>query len=108
MFGYDSNQKLIEIFTTVLRSSDVELRDNVITFLAMTEIPGAADMLERHLASEEIDWLAEYGENVLEHLRRTEAGLSSIPPPPPARSSTPATSRRARGSLTSVTGAAWR
>lgn len=89
MFGYDSNQKLLEIFEAVLRSNDVEQRDNVITFLAMTELPGAADLLERHLAREEADWLAEYGAHVLKHLRRTEAGLSSIPPPPPVRSSSP-------------------
>lgn len=90
MFGYDSNQKLLEIFESVLRTDDVDLRDSVITFLAMTELPGAVALLEQHLANEEIDWLAEYGEGVLEHLRRTANGLSSIPPPPPSRSSSPA------------------
>jgi hypothetical protein len=85
MYQYDVEKKLIEILGSVLRAGDADMRDAVITYLAMTELKGGAELLDDYVDDEVIGWLKEYATRVLDHLRARQMGKSSNPPVKPRR-----------------------
>jgi hypothetical protein len=86
MYQYDAEKKLLEILGAVLRADDADMRDAVITYLAMTEPKGAASLLDEYVDEENIAWLKEYATRVLDHLRARELGKTSQPPAKPRTS----------------------
>ncbi len=58
----------------------MDLRDAVVSYLAMTELPGGAEVIKKYVKTESMDWLKDYAKKVLEHLEEREAGKPSKPP----------------------------
>ena len=83
MYNYDAEKKLLEILGTVLRADDADMRDAVITYLAMTEVRGAASLIDEYIDDEHIGWLREYAARVRDHLHARELGKTSQPPAKP-------------------------
>jgi hypothetical protein len=83
MYQYDAEKKLLEILAAVLRGDDADMRDAVITYMAMTELKGASELLDEYVDDENVAWLKEYAARVLDHLRARELGKTSQPPAKP-------------------------
>jgi len=80
MFKRSQTEKLFEVFRLALKSENVDLRDAVVTYLGMAELPGSAEIIDEYVEYEPIDWLKTYAEKVLVHLRARDEGKDSKPP----------------------------
>ena len=67
---YDGKKTLLDIFRLGLRSRDSDLRDAIVTYVALESYVDALHVLEGYASTEELPWLKEYAEKVVLHLRK--------------------------------------
>lgn len=77
---YDGKKTLLDIFRLGLRSQDPDLRDAIVTYIAIERHVDALHVLEGYIPTEELPWLQEYAQKVAEHLRKRLRGEGSDAP----------------------------
>ena len=77
---YGHNKTLLDVLRLGLQSDSIELKDTIITYIALTNLTEAANIIEDYIFTEELPWLAEYADRVMRHLRAILQGKSSLPP----------------------------
>ena len=76
----ETDKHLCQIFDKILAGNDPELRDMVITYIALVDFVPAVDILLEYLSSETLAWLQNYAMQVVEHLEKLRKGIPSKPP----------------------------
>jgi len=76
----ETDKKLCEIFRRILLSDNIELRDMVVTYIAIIDYIEAVDILSEYINTESLAWLREYTSKVIEHLEKLRDGFPSNPP----------------------------
>ena len=75
-----AKEKLYRVLDTALQSEDIDLRDNVVSYIGLIEDPYFLPLLQEHIAHEEVEWLKSYAVKVIEYLKAREAGVEPLPP----------------------------
>lgn len=77
---YGGDKTLLDIFRLGLQSDYPDLRDAIVTYIAIENYADALHVLESYTNTETLPWLKEYALKVVAHIRKTLRGDESYPP----------------------------